>query len=255
LRVRGGYEGTLDPFASGLLLVGVGRATRFFPFFAHLLKEYVATLKLGEETDTLDVEGKVVERADVPVLSEEEVRSVLRMFVGTYEQIPPRYSALKVKGRRAYDLARRGEDFNVRPRKVHVESLELISLEGDTITFRCSVGRGTYVRALGRDIARALGTVGHLTMLRRTAIGDFRVEDAKHPDEVETSDLISPERALYWMDALEISGREGRLFLNGGRVRTRTGDGLYRVFVDGEFVGVGRVVEGLLKPERLLPRR
>ena len=254
LGIRGGYEGTLDPFASGLLLVGLGRATRFLQFFRILLKEYVATLLLGVETDTLDPEGEAIATAPVPRITPEDVRKVLASMTGTLEQVPPKYSALKVGGKRAYDLARKGEEVLLKPRKVFVESMELLSLEENRITFRCVVGSGTYVRALGRDIARALGTVGHLVSLRRTAIGNFRVERAKHPEEVARGDLIPPDEALYWMGRIHLSGRAAKLFLNGGRVRVGEGDGLYRVFVDGEFAGVGRITAGTLKPERLLPR-
>jgi len=254
LRVRGGYEGTLDPFASGLLLVGIGRATRFFQFFRPLLKEYVATLLLGSETDTLDPEGEVVSTAPVPPITVEDVRGAATSLTGSLEQVPPKFSALKVRGRRAYDLAREGKEVALKPRKVFVEKLEILSVDGDRITFRCVVSTGTYVRALGRDLARALGTVGHLISLRRTAIGDFRVERAKHPEEVEVGDVIPTEEALYWMGKVSLSGREARLFLNGGRVRVEGEEGPYRVFVDGRFVGVGRLEGGILKPERLLPR-
>ncbi len=254
LRVKGGYEGTLDPFASGLLLVGVGKATRFFQFFRPLLKEYVATLLLGSETDTLDPEGEVIATAPVPPITPEDVRRVASSFVGSIEQVPPKFSALKVKGKRAYDLAREGMDVKLRPRKVFVERLDILSVEGDRITFRCVVGAGTYVRALGRDMARALGTVGHLISLKRTAIGNFRVERAKHPEEVDVADLIPTEEALYWMNRVSLSGRAAKLFLNGGKVRVEGEEGPYRVFVEGRFVGVGRVQGGILKPERLLPR-
>ncbi len=255
LRVRGGYEGTLDPFASGLLLAGVGKATRFFPFFRVLLKEYEAALALGRETDTLDPEGEVVEEAPVPPLTLERVREVARQFVGHIEQVPPRFSALKVGGKRAYALAREGKEVALKPRKVYVAKLEVLALEGNVVRFRCLVGSGTYVRSLGRDMARALGTVGHLVALRRTAIGDFRVDRAKHPDEIEREDLIPTDEALYWMGRVHLSGRAARLFLNGGRVKTDAGEGLYRVYAEGKFAGVGRVVGGTLKPERLLPLR
>jgi len=255
LKVKGGYEGTLDPFATGLLLVGVGKATRFFPFFSHLLKEYVATLKLSEETDTLDPEGEVVETVPVPPLKEEKIREVLKGFVGEIEQIPPKFSALKVKGRRAYDLARSGQTVRLKPRRVYVESLELISFEGEVLRFRCRVGRGTYVRSLARDIAESLGTVGHLIELRRTAVGRFRVKDAKEPQEITHGDIIPVEEALYWMGTLKLDDEVGRKFLNGMRLRISAPEGFHRVWVGERFVGVGRVTGGILKPERLLPRR
>ena len=253
LKVRGGYEGTLDPFASGLLLVAVGRYTRFLQFFTPLLKEYVAVLELGRETDTLDSEGEVVAEAPVPDLSEERVREVLRGFTGEIEQIPPRYSAIRISGRRAYDLARRGEEFTLKPRRVFVESMDLLFLEGNRLGFRCRVGRGTYVRALGRDIARALGSVGHLVSLRRTAIGDLEVRRAKHPHEVKGEDILPVEEVLYWMDAYHLTGRWAERFLKGGKVPVDAPDGLYRVYVGGEFVGIGESSGGYLKPRRLLP--
>ncbi len=253
LKVRGGYEGTLDPFASGLLLVGVGRATRFFQFFRPLLKEYEAVLKLGEETDTLDPEGEVIKRAPIPEITVEKVEGAVRKFIGNIEQVPPKFSALKLKGKRAYDLARRGEEIELKPRKVYVESIDVLSVEGDRIRFRCRVGSGTYVRALGRDIAYELGTVGYLTYLRRLSIGNFHVKDARHPEEIGQEDLIRVDDALYWMGKVTLEGRDARLFLNGGRIRVDLDEGYYRVYVDGRFVGVGRVNGGILKPEKLMP--
>jgi len=253
LKVRGGYEGTLDPFASGLLLVGVGKATRFFQFFRPLLKEYEAVLKLGEETDTLDPEGEVIRSSPVPKVTVEDVEEVVRKFIGNIEQVPPKFSAIKLKGRRAYDIARSGRDVELKPRKVYVESIVVLSVEGDRIRFRCRVGSGTYVRALGRDIAYALGTVGYLTYLRRLAIGNFHVKAARHPEEIEQDDLIPVDETLYWMGKVTLEGRDARLFLNGGRVRVDLEEGHYRVYVDRRFVGVGRVSGGVLKPERLMP--
>lgn len=253
LRVRGGYEGTLDPFASGLLLVGVGRATRFFQFFRPLLKEYEAVLKLGEETDTLDPEGEVIKTSPVPEITVEKVEGAVRKFIGNIEQVPPKFSALKLKGKRAYDLARRGEEIELKPRKVYVESIDVLSVEGDRIRFRCRVGSGTYVRALGRDIAYELGTVGYLTYLRRLSIGNFHVKDARHPEEIGQEDLIRVDDALYWMGKVTLEGRDARLFLNGGRIRVDLDEGYYRVYVGGRFVGVGRVSGGVLRPERLMP--
>lgn len=253
LRVKGGYEGTLDPFAEGLLIVAIGKGTRFLPYFQNLLKTYEAILVLGKETDTLDVEGKVIMEKPIPPLNREMVEGVLRSFLGEYEQIPPKFSAIRVKGERAYELARKGEDVKLNPRKVYIDYISLKGFWEDKIAFVCRVSSGTYVRALGRDIAYRLGTVGYLEKLKRTEIGPIKVDMAKSVDEITEEDIIPMDEGLFWIERVDLTGDFGIKFLRGNRVRFEGEGGLKRVYVEGEFVGLG-VVEGrYLKPERLLP--
>ena len=171
---KAGHGGTLDPLASGVLPIALGEATKTVPFVMDGRKEYRFTLRFGEARSTEDAEGEVTATSDARP-ADEAIRAALAAFVGEIEQTPPAYSALKIDGERAYDLARAGEVVNLKPRKVMIERLELVSRpDRDHADFVVGCGKGTYIRSLGRDLALALGTVGHLSALRRTAAGPFR---------------------------------------------------------------------------------
>jgi tRNA pseudouridine55 synthase len=171
---KAGHGGTLDPLASGVLPIALGEATKTVPFVMDGRKEYRFTIRFGEARSTEDLEGEVTERSDARP-SDEAIRAALPAFVGTIEQMPPAFSALKVDGRRAYDLARAGEAVDLKPRPVTIERLTLVGRpDPDHADFVVACGKGTYIRSLGRDLARSLGTVGHLSALRRTAAGPFR---------------------------------------------------------------------------------
>jgi tRNA pseudouridine55 synthase len=175
---KAGHGGTLDPLASGVLPIALGEATKTVPFVMDGRKEYRFTLCFGQARSTDDAEGEVTATSDARPSDQEIVRA-LPAFVGDIEQTPPAFSALKVEGRRAYDLARAGEAVDLRPRRVRIERLELVGRpDTDHADFVVSCGKGTYIRSLGRDLAQALGTVGHLSALRRTAAGPFREDMA-----------------------------------------------------------------------------
>jgi len=175
---KAGHGGTLDPLASGVLPIALGEATKTVPFVMDGRKEYRFTVRFGEARSTEDGEGHVTATSDARP-SDPEIRRAQASFIGDIEQIPPAFSALKVEGRRAYDLARAGETVDLKPRHVLVERLELVGRpDADHADFVVSCGKGTYIRSLGRDLAQALGTVGHLSALRRTAAGPFREEAA-----------------------------------------------------------------------------
>ncbi len=181
-----GHGGTLDPLATGVLPVAVGEATKLAGRMLDASKAYAFTIRFGAQTDTLDLEGKVIAESPVrPTMS--DVAAVLARFTGPIEQVPPAYSALKVDGERAYDLARKGEEVILATRKVTVFSLELLPAGGEEledVTLVAHVSKGTYIRSLARDIALALGTVGHVTMLRRTKAGPFTLERAISLDKL-----------------------------------------------------------------------
>jgi len=175
---KAGHGGTLDPLATGVLPIALGEATKTVPFVMDGRKEYRFTLRLGEARSTEDGEGEVTATSDVRP-SDEAIRQALPRFLGDIEQMPPAFSALKIDGRRAYDLARAGEAVELKPRTVRIERLELLGRSGaDHADFVVACGKGTYVRSLGRDLALMLGTVGHLSALRRTVAGPFREEAA-----------------------------------------------------------------------------
>jgi tRNA pseudouridine55 synthase len=176
-KVKVGHGGTLDPEAEGVLPIALGEATKLAGRMLDASKVYEFTVAFGAETDTLDAEGEVVATSDVrPTLA--EIDAVLPRFTGPIEQVPPAYSALKVNGQRAYDLARAGEDVALATRAVTVVALDVLAGAGENVTLRAHVSKGTYIRSLARDIAHALGTVGHVTYLRRTKAGPFRQEQA-----------------------------------------------------------------------------
>jgi len=175
---KAGHGGTLDPLASGVLPIALGEATKTVPFVMDGRKEYRFTVRFGEARSTEDAEGEVTATSDARP-SDPEIRSALAGFIGEIEQIPPAFSALKVAGKRAYDLARAGEAVALKPRRILVERLELVGRpDANHADFVICCGKGTYIRSLGRDLAQALGTVGHLSALRRTAAGPFREEAA-----------------------------------------------------------------------------
>jgi len=195
---RVGHAGTLDPFATGLLIVGVAReATREFPKLVGLDKEYEATFVLGASSDTDDRTGKITDETNIPTFSAADVKQTMEKFTGEIEQMPPAYSAIKVGGRKSYEAARQGETLELKPRRVTVHAFELLDPPAAShppqivfrVRIRCS--SGTYIRALARDLGKAMGTGGYVAELRRTAIGPFRVEEAHTLPSLNTKTVQS----------------------------------------------------------------
>ncbi len=191
-RIRGitkekkvGHGGTLDPFAEGVLIIGTGEDTKKLTDISSNYKSYIATLTLGEETNTLDVEGEIVKESDVPKLSIETINNVLTNFLGKQTQIPPMFSAKKVGGKKLYELARKNIEINREPKEIEIKEIGLINFVNNQIVFQVTSSKGTYIRVLGSDIAKALGTVGHLTKLIRLSVGEYVVEEAIQIEEFE----------------------------------------------------------------------
>ncbi len=185
-----GHAGTLDPFAEGVLVICIGRMTKKVESLMDHEKEYVATIQLGAETDTLDTEGKVIKEANITPLSNKKIESLLNTFLGESDQIPPMYSALKVNGKRLYKLAREGKVIERKPRKITITEIELLDNNKDSLKIRVKCGRGTYIRVLASDIANTMNTVGFLKSLVRTQVGDFKQEDS-----------IPVENVAEWLSA------------------------------------------------------
>jgi tRNA pseudouridine55 synthase len=189
---KAGHGGTLDPLATGVLPIALGEATKTVPFVMDGRKEYRFSLRFGEARSTDDGEGKVTATSDVRP-TDEAIRAALPNFTGCFEQVPPAFSALKVAGQRAYDLARAGEAVELKPRRVTIDRLELVARpDADHADFVVGCGKGTYIRSLGRDLARALGTVGYLSALRRTAVGPFHEDAAISLPKLEALGHIPP---------------------------------------------------------------
>jgi len=197
LRVKKvGYIGTLDPMATGVLPIGMGRATKLFPFLEKDKKEYDAVMTLGSSTDTQDRTGKVLNSADPSAITEEQVKEVMKSFAGEIEQVPPMFSAKKVQGERLYDLARQGIEIERQPVKVTVRDIKFISKEGEKVRFTVKVSPGTYVRTLCHDIGEKLGVYAHLSDLTRTASGSFGVESSIPLEEIRSDNLEKVESSL-----------------------------------------------------------
>jgi len=251
---RVGHLGTLDPFADGLLVMLVGRATRLAPFAAGWRKSYEGVIRLGVVTATDDATGAVIASSDaVPSFAEDAVRTAARGFVGELEQRPPAYSAVKVDGERAYRRARRGERVTLEPRQVTVFALELTGWRPPDAAFRATVSGGTYLRSLARDLGERLGCGGHLAALRRTRVGPFALEDAVAPEALTPADLR--DAALLVGDlprrTLEGAGRDA--ILHGRPIPGREHEsGTIALLADGRLLGVGEVLDGWIKPRLVL---
>lgn len=189
-----GHIGTLDPFAEGLLVVFLGKGTKMIPYFEGLNKEYVGTLTLGKKTSTYDLTGETIEEKDIVPFTKEELISALNSFLGEQEQLPPIYSAIKKDGKPLYYYAREGISIEVKKRLVNIYSLDLISFEKNSITFKVKVSKGTYIRSLGNDLAIKLNNLGYLSSLTRTKIGDFTLSQSKHIKEINEEDIISLDK-------------------------------------------------------------
>lgn len=180
-----GHGGTLDPFAEGVLIIGTGKDTKKLSAISSDYKSYMATLKLGEETNTLDVEGEIVAKSNIPKLTNKFIKNVLNDFLGKQKQIPPMFSAKKIGGKKLYELARKNIEIEREPINIDIKEIKLIDIINSEIIFQVTSSKGTYIRVLGSDIAKALGTVGHLTKLVRQSVGEYFVEEAIKIEEFE----------------------------------------------------------------------
>lgn len=258
-RRRVGHTGTLDPFASGLLLVCVGRATRLAEYLSGLDKSYEAVARLGETTDTLDREGEIVEtRAGWESLDAERIEAALAPLRGRIEQVPPVYSAKKIRGQAAHRLARRGEVVELAPATVTVHALEITSVELPLVGFRVRCSSGTYVRSLARDLGEALGVGAHLVELRRTSVGAFEVEGAVTPEQLVdpaavAAAAIEPLEALRHLPRLVADDVEAALLAQGRPLQgvDEGLNGLVAVAHAGALLAVGESSSGVLRPRKV----
>jgi tRNA pseudouridine55 synthase len=263
-KTKVGHGGTLDPLASGVLPIALGEATKVAGRMLNATKAYDFTIRFGEETDTLDAEGQVVGTSDVrPTLA--QIESILPLFTGEIEQVPPAFSALKIEGKAAYARARAGEELEMKRRTVTIHELHLLQSAPDAATLSATVSKGTYIRSLARDIAHALGTVGHVTYLRRTRAGPFRLESAISLDFLGeaakardlTRAVLPLEAALDDIPALPVTPDQARLLRHGQRLggfpvtpglSLATSDGIPGALVEAAADGL-KVVRGFNLPD------
>jgi tRNA pseudouridine55 synthase len=269
---KAGHGGTLDPLATGLLPVAFGAATKTVPYVMDGTKTYTFTLKFGEARDTDDADGQVTETSAARP-TDEQINAALPAFRGDIMQVPPAYSAIKIAGERAYDLAREGQAVEIAPRPARVDRFELVERpDPDTAVFHVQSGKGVYMRSLARDLARACGTVGHIAALRRLRVGPFREEHAIPLDKLLASgdtappspDLLLPvTTALADIPALAVTDAEAIRLFQGqaislldlmGRVpdAAEPEGGLVRAMAGGRLIGLCRLEDGWMQPERLL---
>lgn len=257
---KGGHTGTLDPLATGLLPLCFGEATKFSADLLDADKTYEAVLKLGVTTDSGDAEGQVTSTATVDV-NKAQIAELLPQFVGDIQQIPPMHSALKRNGRPLYELARKGIEVEREPRAVTIFAIDCLDFSGDLLTLRVACSKGTYIRVLAADIGKALGCGAHLAALRRTVVGDIRLEKTVTLAELETLDegarmerLLPVDALLQSLPVVLVEGAEADRFSHGNPVSLPAGlSGKIRVYADGRLIGVGEPGHGdLLWPKRLV---
>jgi tRNA pseudouridine55 synthase len=258
---RIGHSGTLDPFATGLLLLLVGRVTRLAEYLSGLAKRYEAQLRFGLATDTDDATGRVIAESDAwSALSPAAVRSAMEAHVGERLQLPPAYSAKKVAGRRSYAAARAGEILPLTPAAVHIESLRVTSIQLPDVTFEVTCSTGTYIRAIARDIGIELGVPAHLATLRRTAIGPFSVADAVRLEDLSASEaeavLQPPIEALRHIQRVDIDPVAAGVLMHGGKVALDTPGaalpGIAAVTAGERLLAVAEVKDGWIVPRKVL---
>ncbi len=257
LNEKVGHTGTLDPNATGVLPLLIGKGTQISKYIINHDKTYEAVLQLGEKTDTADVEGEVIETKPVFLECFEAtyVEQIFKALEGKQEQVPPMYSAIKINGKKLYEYARKGEKVEIEPRKIEIYSLELISInEADKqIEFRVSCSKGTYIRKLCENIAEKLGTVGYMKELKRTQVGEFKIEDAIAIEELEQKQTcITIEEYFRQNKNINLNEKKLQLFLNGVQLTWPLPDGVYRIYSNEHFIGIGTVKNNLLKRDIII---
>ncbi len=260
LNKKVGHTGTLDPMATGVLPLLIGKGTLCSKYLVNHDKVYQVSLQLGKKTDTADVEGNIIQEEVVKeeFLERQEVELILKSFIGEQEQTPPIYSAIKVNGKKLYEYARQGKEVEIPKRIINIYSINNTKIDNNKkqIDFEVHCSKGTYIRTLCEDIAKKMQTVGYMKELRRVKVGEFDINDAIDVNKIEKilSDrelcekyFISIEKLFKNMSQIILDNKKLTLFLNGVRINCNLKDGIYRVYNEGNFVGIGIIKNGLLK--------
>lgn len=251
-----GHGGTLDPFATGLLMVGVSEATKFFPYLNLEPKGYKAVIKFGEKTDTLDKTGQIISHQSVPDITESQISSLFSSLLGEQTQIPPMYSAKQIRGKRLYALARQGLVVERKPVQIVIHKMELCRYEKPYLTFCVSCSTGTYVRSLGETIAESLQTLGHLVSLSRVSLGKFDLKKSvKLEEDFGEEKIISLKEAFQSLPQKHLSKASEKKIYNGQGIPDESchGEDTLVVLLEGFcFIGLGRVKQNQIWPCRLV---
>lgn len=260
LNEKVGHTGTLDPNATGVLPLLIGKGTQLSKYIINHDKIYEAVLKLGEKTDTADVEGKVIATKEIEneCFQINNVNKILKSLIGTQQQVPPIYSAIKVNGKKLYEYARKGEKVKIKPRTIEIYEMELIKIDSEnkTIEFRVSCSKGTYIRTLCESIAEKLGTFGYMKELKRVKVGDFNIEQSITIEDVENKlnndCYISIEDFFKNSASINLKENKLNLFLNGVQLTYKLDDGIYKIYCDNKFIGIGIIKNNLLKRDIIM---
>lgn len=254
-----GHTGTLDPNATGVLPLLIGKGTQLSKYMVEHDKTYEAILMLGEKRDTADGEGKIIEKQEIlsQILEIENVKKTLTKMLGKQQQIPPMYSAIKVNGKKLYEYARCGENIEVQPRTIEIYNIELIGIntKEKQIKFIVSCSKGTYIRTLCEKIAENLKTIGYMKELKRIKVGKFSIEQAISTEQFEKEpekNIITIEKFFEDKKSIEISSKKLELFLNGVQLTYDLEDGIYKIYENQKFIGTGIIKEKLLKRDIIL---
>ena len=259
-----GHTGTLDPLATGVIPILVGKGTLLSKYLVNHDKEYIATIKLGEKSSTGDLEGEIIEQQKVAenMLDENYILDVLEKFKGTITQKPPIYSAIKINGKKLYEYARKGQDVDIPKRNIEIYEIELISISKKdmTIKYRVHCSKGTYIRTLCEDIAKELGTVGYMKELHRTKVGEFllkasfKISEIEEKNEIEKY-LITIESFFYNKEKIELSANDLTRFLNGVKIKMLKNNEVYRIYSNNIFIGTGVVSNNTLKRDIVIHKK
>lgn len=262
---KAGHTGTLDPLATGVLPIMLGNYTKLSKYLIEHDKIYLAKIKLGEKKDTGDEEGKTIEEKEVLEnnLNKENVEKILKKFLGRQKQIPPIYSAIKVKGKKLYEYAREGKKVEIPEREIEIYSIKLknINLEETEIEFEVNCSKGTYIRVLCEDIANKLGTVGYMSNLERIKVDVFDIRDSVTLEDLEKNkdnkmflerSLINMETIFKDLPQISLNNRKKELFLNGVMLSIENKEGLYNIYNNNVYLGTGTIKNNLLKRDVII---
>ncbi len=256
-----GHTGTLDPMATGVLPLLIGKGTLCSKYLINHDKIYQVTLQLGIKTSTADIEGEILEEKTIPKTSFQKniVENIINSFIGKQEQIPPMYSAIKVNGKKLYEYARKGQKIDIKPRKIEIYNIELINIDENKkqIEFKVSCSKGTYIRSLCEDIAKRLNTIGFMCELKRLKVGDFDIDqsieitDLHEKQDIEKR-IITIEELFKTKPKIELNNKKLELFLNGVQLTRFENEGIYKIYNNNNFIGIGQIKNNFLKRDIII---
>ena len=257
-----GHTGTLDPMATGVLPLLIGKGTLCSKYLINHDKIYRATIQLGIETDSLDAEGTIVDTKEVSgeMLNEEYIINILNTFLGKQEQVPPMYSAIKINGKKLYQYAREGKSIEVQPRNIEIYNIKLLEVnkENKQIKFEVHCSKGTYIRSLCSDISKKIGTIGHMIELQRVQVGEFNISNSVTLEQIENNPtelekyLITIEDIFKDKVNINLDNKKLQLFLNGVQLNFNKEEGVYKIYNANKFIGIGCIKKNKLKRDIVL---